>query len=720
MKKRIFSILFAVLFVWSMVAGFPVTVWASSSMSVSQQLLAVIKTMEGFHQKPYWDYGHWSVGYGSECPADKVEYYQKNGISQKEAETLLLQEMKRFENAVNGFMDRYGLRLQQHQFDALVSFSFNCGEAWMSDPSGYFHTAVREGGTVGELMYGICLYSTAGGEYALIGRRLCEANMYINGEYRAYNTGMGGNPDYLKYVFLDGNGGTTRYAVYGYDARQEDGIRVAFSSIPTGVDGEGKPFAYTLEGWYTEDGRKVEKLDSSLKNGQVLYARWVDPTGNPVSLPKGDPEDITVTVTGDSVNVRTGPATYYDRVDAYVQETAVPITEIYKIGGYTWGRSEKGWFRLDYTNYADLKAAQTQFPKEGVIIEDNVNVRTGPGTGYDRVGRMQRGERVTITEEAKGGAYRWGKLPDGTWICLDYVLYDEDARSVVSVALVQPPEKTDYVQNVDSLKIEGSIILVSYDNGTFEALSLTRPMITAYDNSQLGQTTVEAVYEGYAFTFQVNIIKATVTFLDWDGTVIASEQYAYGETITPPPDPTRENDGTYYYSFSGWDKEVLPCNGNATYTAVYQQSLDPDAVVVPQSITSDIYQVSDLYIRKIPADTTVATFISGIHESSYISVYNGETKMEDAAILGTGMTVKLQFEDNTIQSLTVVVTGDVNGDGGISITDLINVKGHVLGKNLLDGAFAQAADTNGDMGVSITDFIQIKAKLLGNGEITPN
>lgn len=720
MKKRVLSGFLAALMVLSLVIGFPITVRAASSMTVSAELISVLKTMEGFSAKPYWDYSQWTVGYGTKCPDDKLEYYKANGITEAEALALLDLELQRFEAAVNGFIDKYGLTLKQHQFDALVSFSYNCGEAWMNETTGYFNTAVREGGSISEFLYGICLYSTAGGEYILIKRRLCEANMYINGVYKAYNADSAGNPDHLKYVFLDGNGGNTRYAVYGYDANENSPVNVSFSSIPTGTDSAGKAFAYQLEGWYTADGVKVDTLDSSLKNGQVLYARWSDPEGNVAALPKGETEEMTVTVTGDSVNVRTGPGTYYDRVSAYVLNTAVPITQVYETGGYTWGKSELGWFRLDYTNYAALKAEQSQFPKDGTVTGNGVNVRTGPGTNYDKVGQMNKGQRVTITEEADGGSLRWGKMTNGNWICLDYVLYDEDARKVTGVTLLRQPSQTEYVQKSESLKPEGSVLLVSYEDGSTSALTLTRTMITAYSNDTLGETTVNASYEGYTVSFPVTIIKATITFLNWDGTVISSAQYAYGEHVAPPEAPERESDGKYYYAFSGWDREVKPCAGNAVYTATYIQSTDPDAVVVPQSITSSVYTVSDGSIRKIPAGTTVNALIGGIHENSYISVYDGNTIVGGTALVGTGMTVKLQHAGKTIQSISVIVTGDVNGDGEISITDMINVKSHILGKTTLTDVYAQAADTNQDSSVSITDFVQIKAKLLGKGEITPN
>lgn len=83
------------------------------------------------------------------------------------------------------------------------------------------------------------------------------------------------------------------------------------------------------------------------------------------------------------------------------------------------------------------------------------------------------------------------------------------------------------------------------------------------------------------------------------------------------------------------------------------------------------------------------------------------------------MTVKLLDGSTVKQTLTVVVTGDVNGDGNITITDMLAVKSHLLKKSILSGAQAKAADTSGDKAISITDFIQIKAHILGKDKIQP-
>jgi hypothetical protein len=84
------------------------------------------------------------------------------------------------------------------------------------------------------------------------------------------------------------------------------------------------------------------------------------------------------------------------------------------------------------------------------------------------------------------------------------------------------------------------------------------------------------------------------------------------------------------------------------------------------------------------------------------------------------MVIQLMESGKVVHAWTVVVTGDVNGDGNVTVSDMLAVKAHVLNKNQLTGAAAEAADTNGDGNISITDFIQIKAHILEISSVTPN
>ena len=60
-----------------------------------------------------------------------------------------------------------------------------------------------------------------------------------------------------------------------------------------------------------------------------------------------------------------------------------------------------------------------------------------------------------------------------------------------------------------------------------------------------------------------------ITFKDYDGTVLSENRYCYGDRVIAPDAPTGPNDDRLLYSFNGWDKIVVDCVGDATYTATY-------------------------------------------------------------------------------------------------------------------------------------------------------
>ena len=171
------------------------------------------------------------------------------------------------------------------------------------------------------------------------------------------------------------------------------------------------------------------------------------------------------------------------------------------------------------------------------------------------------------------------------------------------------------------------------------------------------------------------------------------------------------------YTVSGYSSTVGTKTIKVTYggkSATFTVTVNSR---VPSSVTSNKHTVSSGKITKIAAGTTVNTFLSNLNEGTYCKVFKGTTEVTGNTLVGTGMVVKI-MDGNTVKaSYTLIVTGDVNGDGEISITDMISVKSHLLNKSAISGVYATAADTNGDGTISITDFIQIKAHILGKGDV---
>ena len=93
-----------------------------TSMSISQAGINLIKRWEGFRSNAYLCPANvWTIGYGHTATA-------KPGmcINTQEAEMLLKSDLRRFERAVDSLTH---VPLNQAQFDALVSFTFNVGIA---------------------------------------------------------------------------------------------------------------------------------------------------------------------------------------------------------------------------------------------------------------------------------------------------------------------------------------------------------------------------------------------------------------------------------------------------------------------------------------------------------------------------------------------------------------------------------------------------------------
>lgn len=92
-------------------------------MKISSKGLNLIKSFEGLELKAYKDVvGVLTIGYGSVGP----HVYEGQTITQAQAETLLRKDVERFEKGVT---DLVKVSINQNQFDALVSFSFNLGLA---------------------------------------------------------------------------------------------------------------------------------------------------------------------------------------------------------------------------------------------------------------------------------------------------------------------------------------------------------------------------------------------------------------------------------------------------------------------------------------------------------------------------------------------------------------------------------------------------------------
>ena len=110
-------------------------------------------------------------------------------------------------------------------------------------------------------------------------------------------------------------------------------------------------------------------------------------------------------------------------------------------------------------------------------------------------------------------------------------------------------------------------------------------------------------------TAQYSANTYTVTFKDWNGTVLKTQQVQYGGAATAPANPTRTG-----YTFTGWDKEFTNVTANLVVTAQYVQN-EPVSTPVP----SDAPQIV-VESKTTSAGSTVAVNISIANNPGFVTM----------------------------------------------------------------------------------------------------
>lgn len=147
-------------------------------MQTSEQGIKMIIAFEGIEEKAYkCPSGVWTIGVGHTGEVDDRPINAGMHITQEKAMQLLRQDLAHFEEYINA--EPYAKKLQQHQFDALVSFVFNVGRA-------AFHSSTMRrklcSGADNDSVaaeFGRWIYGKKGMLPGLVRRRKIEAEMFL-------------------------------------------------------------------------------------------------------------------------------------------------------------------------------------------------------------------------------------------------------------------------------------------------------------------------------------------------------------------------------------------------------------------------------------------------------------------------------------------------------------------------------------------------------------
>ena len=131
---------------------------------------------------------------------------------------------------------------------------------------------------------------------------------------------------------------------------------------------------------------------------------------------------------------------------------------------------------------------------------------------------------------------------------------------------------------------------------------------------------------------------------------------------------------------------------------------DPD-----DTITSSAYVIIQTMIDKISPNTDVNTFKNNISTEVGYTIVNAKgEELQNTQKIGTGY--KLITETN--KEYTLIVTGDLNGDGNITLIDMSLLRKHYLEIESLQGEYLKAADMDNNNIISLRDIANMRKTIL--------
>ena len=412
----------------------------------------------------------------------------------------------------------------------------------------------------------------------------------------------------------------------------------------------------------------------------------------------------------------------YDITELTNQDVRATITfdkeNVTVTGGDTYTFTENGEYTFEYTDEAGNTGRETASVDwiDKVVANATIEYSTTTATRNDvTVTVTFDKENVTILNNDGSNTYTFTENAAFTF---EYI--DEAGNRGTADAMVTWIDKEAPIATLEYSTIEATnedvTVTITFDEEN--VIILNNEGSNTYTFEENGEFTFE-------FEDQVGNVGTAVAEVDWIDKELPTARIEYSTTEeTKDPvtvrlvDPSKDitiinNNGSDTYTF----------NRNGTFTFIIEDELGNrneitatvswiDTTEIDSEVTSDEYKIENGYIKNIKQNTKVEDFKKNINVMAEVIIKDKNGKMvQDDEIMATGMKV---FAG--INIYTGVVTGDMDGNGKITITDLAKLCLHYIDKELLKDEYKEAADVDGNNKISINDLAKLQLILIGKNK----
>lgn len=444
MKKRIVCVLLTLIMLVSLVPATALTA-SAASLKTSEAAITIMKKLAIFKKNCYQVPGtnEFRIGYGTIC-SEKHKTTYKNGkvenspdagkhsITQAQADQALRKLILDLDAKVNSFASSNSLTLSQCQHDALVLFTFDVGDSWMSG-SGVVRSAIVSKASTNDLLKAMSDWASDQDDFR---RRKIEVNMYKNGIYSDVTPSSFGTVTYNPDGGTIPQNGTGAYSVL-FDTTKTS------AHIPSPTRS-----GYKFMGWYSAqyDGTLVPSLTGSY-NGKTLWAGWQATSvtannANDLSYVHGINETLKVSqlVSLDVYSIPTKKNVKPFRTINKDTATVTAIKDFIDDDGNRWCKlsaAGDGWVLLKTSGQSSGNTEYTGGKINVTVTVTNayVNRRANDSASSALTGSYKAGTKLKIV--ATNAAKTWGQVEENGvavgWVALMYTdwstVYDGSAPS---------------------------------------------------------------------------------------------------------------------------------------------------------------------------------------------------------------------------------------------------------------------------------------------------
>ena len=214
----------------------------------------------------------------------------------------------------------------------------------------------------------------------------------------------------------------------------------------------------------------------------------------------------------------------------------------------------------------------------------------------------------------------------------------------------------------------------------------------------------------YKFYLDVNTKKISINAktVNTNATILGLGEYTISENKTISITVKAQNGAERVYKIN----IILTGTANENTNTNPDNNSTNETSTVKKALNNSGLKNNDTYIYGIAVGSNTNYILEKLKTvDNNVSVVYEKTNNE-RTIIATGDKVKITIGDET-KEYSIVIFGDINGDGKISAVDYAKVKNHVLGNSKLVDAYLKASDVNKDSKVSAVDYAIIKNTVLG-------